>query len=71
MAKEVDANHVAVVMFIYERDTKNKIRFEEVASENNTDPFVPKIGTLYVSKSAFKNGVPKGLRVHIDTTPAG
>lgn len=38
--------------FVFNRETKNTIRFDEVV-ENETD--TPAIGTLYVNKSVLRN----------------
>ena len=50
---------MTTVKFIFERATKNTYRFAE-DSDN------PIIGTLYVKKSAFKNGQPNTLSVTIN-----
>lgn len=47
--------------FIYEKETKNTVRFTERAEGKP-----PIIGTLYVQKWAFKDGVPNVLKVTIE-----
>lgn len=47
------------VEFAYEKDTKNKFRFQE----QHDDGVEAVIGTLYVSKSAFPKGAPKSLTI--------
>lgn len=41
--------------FKIEKETKGAVRFQEVG-EDGQPAFAPKIGTLYVKKSAFPNG---------------
>jgi hypothetical protein len=46
--------------FTYERDTKNKVRFTEDGDE-------PVIGTLYMTKQAYKSlGEPNSIVVKIE-----
>jgi len=47
------------IKFAFEKATKNTFRFKELATN-------PIIGTLYVKKSAFKNGQPNTLSVTIN-----
>lgn len=67
-AEEAQKTTHIEALFMKERETKNAVRYEEVASEGNSDPFVATIGTLYVKKSAMKGGVPNALKVVIDAT---
>ena len=59
-----------VLYFVFERETKGTIRFKEIVPEGS---YSPKIGTLYVQKTALKDGkIPKGLWVTIeDKEPEG
>ena len=50
-----------ILTFEYERETKNMVRYQEVAE---VDP--PCIGTLYVSKAALGANPPKHLTVTIE-----
>jgi hypothetical protein len=54
--------------FAHERDTKGAVRFQEVDEDNS--PVAPesmKIGTLYMRKTAFKDGkFPKALKIDVE-----
>ena len=60
MAKRVEAINFSVG-FSFERETPGTYRFME-----NGDKETHRIGTLYVKKSAFPKGAPKGLRVSVE-----
>ena len=47
--------------FIFDRETKGTYRYKEV------DKTMPRIGTLYVKKSAFTSERPSSLRVAVET----
>ena len=47
--------------FVYEKETKNTVRFTE--SQEGKPPI---IGTLYIQKWVFKDGVPNTLKVTIE-----
>jgi len=46
--------------FIFEKTTKNTIRFHEETAE------APLIGTLYVQKHVFQGNVPQKIKVAIE-----
>lgn len=48
--------------FTYDRTTKNTVRFEEVAKDNQPS----KIGTLYIQKWVLGEDVPVKLKVTVD-----
>lgn len=52
----------AELVFVFERETKNTYRFEEMP--NDDDKTI--VGTLYVQKSAFEH-IPSMLTVTIGT----
>lgn len=58
MAAKKTATKGTTVEFEFERSTKNKHRYAEVADE-------PVIGTLYVGKSALGEDAPETLTVTI------
>ena len=49
------------IQFTFERLTKNMVRYTEVANGA-----APKIGTLYVAKTAFPEGAPVKLTVTVE-----
>ena len=52
--------------FKFEKETKGAVRFQEVEGENNEPAFAPKVGSLYVRKSALEAGkIPQYLVVEI------
>lgn len=55
------------IVFEFERSTKNMHRFSEVPEEEGR----PVVGTLYINKSAFKDGVPKEITVRIKSSKNG
>lgn len=57
--KEVNKMEKLALYFTMERTTKNTVRYQE-DSEN------PKVGTLYVQKSALGSPYPEGLYVIIE-----
>ena len=55
----------AKLRFTVEKETKGAVRYQEVDAVNKP-VFAPKIGTLYVRKSAMNNGsIPQVLDVTV------
>jgi len=51
------------IKFKFEKETKGAVRFQEVEQDGESPAFAPKIGTLYIRKSALVTGqIPK----HVD-----
>ena len=54
-------------VFEVEKETKNTIRYAEVAEEGQP----PVIGTVYVQKWAIKGGAPKKIKVTLEADEKG
>lgn len=51
--------------FTFEKETKGAVRYQEVG-DDGAPAFAPKVGTLYVRKTALPDGkIPKALFVAI------
>jgi len=57
-------NEPVVIMFEFERSTKNTHRFSEVVPDGEVQPIV---GTLYMQRSAFADGkAPDSIKVTVE-----
>lgn len=54
------------LMFAFERETKNTIRYQEVDTSGKP-AFAPKLTTIYIQKSALPGGrIPQTLTVTVE-----
>jgi hypothetical protein len=49
------------VIFVYEKETKNTVRFKEAAEAKDQ-----KVGTIYIKKNALPEKMPKAVKITVE-----